>query len=767
MVCARPSTVTALSKTNETMRPAITLYFVLFIGSLWASNGNRIEGKVLDGATHSPLAGATVFLEGAHLQTITNQLGLFQFDRLSPGIYRLSVRYLGYALKSEELVVTESETPTQVVVPLESVGIELPAVEVSPSNDGRLQTLGAIDLHARPVQSAQDLLELVPGLFIAQHAGGGKAEQIFLRGFDLDHGTDIAISVDGMPVNMVSHAHGQGYADLHFLIPETLERIDFQKGGYQSEVGNLSTAGSVDFHTKQALDQSLVKLEAGQFNTFRGLAMIDLLPASGRHRAYAAAEGLFTDGYFESPQDFHRINLFGKYRALLSERQSLESSLSYFQSRWNASGQIPYRAVTGGAIGRFGAIDDTEGGETSRANLQLRFLQQLNNGWLWTNQGYYTHYEFELYSNFTFFANDPINGDQIRQRERRESFGYHSSLQSDYRLGTLAASSRSGLQLRYDRIDELELSHTKDRRITLDPLALGAVRELNLAGYVDQDLQLTSRLHFSGGLRFDLFRFQYDDELEQLPGKAVTKGIASPKLSLAYRLSPKTSLYLRSGMSFHSNDSRVVVAQKGEQVLPRSYGADLGIQSKLTPRLLIDLAAWWLRLEQEFVYVGDEAVVEPSGRSARSGFDLSARWQLWEWLFIDSDLHFSFGRAVDEPEGENHLPLAPAWTGSGGLRVETAGGWGGSLRYRLLADRPANEDYSLTAEGYFLLDLLVNYRRGPWEAALTVQNLLDRSWEEAQFATTSRLFDEPEAIEEIHFTPGHPFFLKAGLSYTF
>jgi len=280
-----------------------------------------------------------------------------------------------------------------------------------------VSTISRLDLKVTPVNSSQEVLRKVPGLFIGQHAGGGKAEQIFLRGFDVDHGTDVSISVDGMPVNMVSHAHGQGYSDLHFVIPETINKIDFGKGGYYAQEGDFNTAGYVNFETKDYLKESSISASAGQFNTLRTVGLFDLLENTKNQNAYVALEYIATDGPFESPQNFNRLNLFGKYVMYSPENDKLTLTASHFTSRWDASGQIPQREVDNGNMTRFGAIDDTEGGETERTNFNVTFDNYISDDTKLSANAFYSHYAFELYSNFTFFLEDPVNGDQIKQKE--------------------------------------------------------------------------------------------------------------------------------------------------------------------------------------------------------------------------------------------------------------------------------------------------------------------------------------------------------------
>lgn len=626
-----------------------------------------------------------------------------------------------------------------------------------------LHSVSTIDLALQPVTSSQDLLRKVPGLFIGQHAGGGKAEQIFLRGFDIDHGTDIAISVDGMPVNMVSHAHGQGYADLHFLIPETINTIDFDKGSYFVDKGDFDTAGYVDFRTKDNIDKSTISLELGQFNTFRTTSLLNLLNKSNQS-AYFAGELMMTDNYFDAPQNFNRINLFGKYTAKLSNKDRISLSLSHFTSKWDASGQIPERAVNEGLISHFGAIDSTEGGNTSRSNFNLQYDKKIDENSYFKSSAYINKYDFQLFSNFTFYLNDPINGDQIRQKENRTIVGlqneYHEKLNE-------STNFLLGMGLRNDSNKDLELSHTMNRQIVLEYLSLGDVNQTNLFGFAGLDYSI-GKLLINGGLRLDYFKFNYVDKLQEAyQTKSETKAILSPKLNFLYNQNSNLSFFLKMGKSFHSNDARVVVSQQGKDILPASYGSDLGLVWKPFPKLLVNSALWYLFLEQEFVYVGDEAVVEPSGKTSRKGIDIGLRYQLTNWLYWNTDFTYTHARAIDEPNGSNFLPLAPVTTWVNGFSVKNLKNFSGSLRTRFLGDRPANEDNSVVAKGYLINDFSVNYDLKKISVGVSIENIFNTKWKETQFLTESRLQNETESVEEIHYTAGTPFNARLIIKYTF
>ncbi|AEI51769.1 TonB-dependent receptor [Runella slithyformis] len=734
-----------------------------------------ISGVVYEQSTLLPLRGVNVQLTGLGKATTTNELGQYRFDELVAAPYKIELSYVGFKTIVIEAMVQHDQTVSFKTLMTPST-LELKEVVVSAQRAHDQQLISSLDIKIRPIVNSQEILRLVPGLFIGQHAGGGKAEQIFLRGFDIDHGTDIQLTVDGMPVNMVSHAHGQGYADLHFVIPELMEGVDFKKGPYHAEKGNFTTAGWVNFRTRNALDRSFVKLEAGQFDTYRAVAGIDLLghgPTSQRGRvknqsAYLASEYSFTNSYFDNPQNFKRLNVMGKYHGHFSSHSHLTLTASTFWSKWNHSGQIPDRAVESGLTGFFGSVDPTEGGETSRTNVNVQLVTVTPRNYTFKNQLFYSNYNFELYSNFTFFLEDSLNGDQIRQKEHRNLFGYNGSFFAKNEVGNTQWTTTLGVQYRQDLTKNTELSHTKNRTEILNRLQLGNINELNASVYADELIQVSNRFSINAGLRFDYFRNRYEDLLA-VPSaiKSAAAAILSPKLNFYYTFSNRFQLYLNTGRGFHSNDTRVVVPQGGRQVLPPAYGSDLGVILKPFPKLLINAAAWYLWLQQEFIYVGDAGVVEPGGRTRRQGIDVSVRYQLSKHVYADIDLNTAKPRAIGVLEGQNYLPLAPIFTTTGGVSVQSNAGFSGSLRYRYIANRPANEDNSIVAKGYFVTDMQANYSRKNYTLGLSVQNLFNTRWKETQFATESRLQNETASVEEIHFTPGTPFFARLSLTVFF
>ncbi len=733
-------------------------YSIFFAALAIDANSQKVEGSIKDVQTGEPIEFVTVYNITQEVHAHSNVNGKFSLSKALEGD---SIFFSMVGYERMQFVVSQE---TDWEINLNAAPVELSQIVITPEIN-TLNRIQQVDLKLNPVNSSQGILRKVPGLFIAQHAGGGKAEQIFLRGFDIDHGTDIQITADGMPVNMVSHAHGQGYADLHFLIPETIQRVDFGKGPYYANKGNFTTAGYVDFETYDRIDNSSIKVEGGRFNTIRTVSMLDLISNNTKQDAYIATEYLISDGPFESPQNFNRLNFFGKYNTQLGD-DFLNIQVSTFTSKWDASGQIPIRAVASGQIGRFGAVDDTEGGETSKQNFLIDYISTLSNGDFVSTKTYISKYDFELFSNFTFFLDDPVNGDQIKQKESRTIYGIQSTYNhgAELMFGDLTIEGGGGF--RFDDINGVELSHTRNRRETLDTLALADVDEFN--GFLFSNFTWEYRKWMiNAGVRLDQFRFEEVDFLStSYQRNSATKTFFSPKLNVVYKASDHWQFYAKSGRGFHSNDARVVLREQNANTLPAATGYDLGLVYQPWDRLFIDVAYWDLYLEQEFVYVGDAGIVEPSGRTKRSGIDVGINYQLSDEIFAYANLNYADPRSIDDPEGEDYIPLAPTFTSIGGLSYKTEG-FNASLRYRYIMDRAANEDNSVVAEGYFITDLNVAYDTPGWTFSLAIENLFDAEWREAQFDTESRLTDETEPVSEIHFTPGTPLFVKAGVTFKF
>jgi hypothetical protein len=744
--------------------------FLFFFFSSHAKAG-EVKGTVRDSATQEALSDVVITVQGTTTPVFTDALGQFRVTGLQAGTAILRCARIGYITQTISVEVAEGAA-NDISVALTKGAVRLNEVSVTATKDigQSLSTLTQVDKELRPTSSAQDLLRLVPGLFIAQHAGGGKAEQIFIRGFDVDHGTDFAVAIDGIPVNMVSHAHGQGYADFHFVIPETVDKLQVNKGLYSARQGDFATSGSGDFFTKNAIERSMIKFEYGMFDTYRGVGLFRLpgekLITGNNENAYIAGEYNFTNSYFDSPQRFNRYNLFGKYTTGIGAKGSLQLSASTFSAFWDASGQIPERAVEAELIDRFGAIDNTEGGQTARTNANAILLLSTKNDAVIKNQFYYSHYSFNLYSNFTFFLNDSINGDQIRQTEQgRDIYGYMASFDKTNYFGKNSLRTVAGAGTRYDN-GVISLMRSV-KRVVYDTVALGELTEQNINAFIDETMNIGAHFSVNAGVRYDYFIFQYDNFIADSAEGRATKSRVSPKISFFYTPNASLQFYLKSGMGFHSNDARSVVSGAAGNALPRAFGYEAGSTFRLFDRLLMNVALWGLDLENELVYVGDEGMVEISGATRRLGADLAFRLELTKVIFADMDLNYNHGRYIDLPEGENFIPLAPSLTSTGGLSLKNEKGLSASIRYRYIDDRPANENNTVRAQGYFLLDAVMTYQLKNYSFGLTAENLLNSEWNQAQFDTESRLRGEAMSVSELHYTPGAPFFLKGSISVLF
>ena len=514
------------------------------------------------------------------------------------------------------------------------------------------------------------------------------------------------------------------------------------------------------------MTDNLIKFEVGQFSTQRALSILKLVDRD-KHGVYVAGEYLLSDGPFESPQDFSRLNLLGNWNAELTETSSINLSISHFNSTWDASGQIPQRAVENGTITRFGAIDDTEGGTTSRSNVIFDYKKFLDASSLIKSKIYYSKYNFDLFSNFTFFLEDAANGDQIRQQENRNLFGFTTDYQKSIATGLFNGDINVGVDFRIDDSNNNLLANTLNRNTILNRVQYGDVDESNLSGHADIGFEF-GKILLRAGLRADLFNFSYLDKLSTTFDKtSASRFIWSPKLSLHYHATSNLQFYAKAGKGFHSNDARVFLTDPDLNTIPAAFGVDVGAIWKPVQNLFVNVAVWTLFLEQEFVYVGDAGIVEPSGETSRRGIDFSLRYQPLQWLFLNSDINYTLARAIEEDAGSDFIPLAPNFTVRTGLTIRHPLGLKGGLDLRHLGDRAANENNSIVAPGYTVVDLNMNYTFSKLTLGFQVQNLLNTEWNETQFATESRLLSEPVSVEEIHFTPGVPFFFKGLVSYRF
>ncbi len=774
-----------------------------------AHTPGSIKGKIINAQTGKPIPFVNIIIEKSLMGTTSDLNGNFVLNGIDAGRYTLAFSHIGFKAQKSDVQVESGKT-VRLIVKLQPAAFNMEDLVITarrPFSIASSQAIRSIDLELRPVKSSQDLLKLVPGLIIAQHAGGGKAEQIFLRGFDCDHGTDVNISVDGIPVNMVSHAHGQGYADLHFLIPELVGDLSIYKGPYFARFGDFATAGAIAFTTKDVLRSNSFHLEIGMFNTLKTTLLVQTGKGSIRQNGILAAQYYTTDGPFENPQDLKRLNVFGKYFINITPQSRLTFQADAFNSAWNASGQVPDRVVKAGIIGRFGALDPMEGGSTSREDFSLSF-KQIQGNHTYRIQAYLTHYSFKLFSDFTYYLEDPVNGDMIEQNESRWLSGLKINYNTHKKIKSAIVLNTFGAGFRNDAIQSA-LWHSPNR-IRMNAFSNAGINQANLFVWAQSKIVFNIHWRLELGLRGDYITYDVDDHLGNANdtlsnGRPHASGYAqqamlNPKFNVVYSPSAQVDIYMNAGTGFHSNDARnVIFTQKAKEIeqvklregwseqkiadwlkkhnfdpqqqftgtMPRAYGAETGIRAELFKRLNVGVAVWYMYLDKEFVYAGDGGYSELSNPTQRLGLDFEGRMKISDWLWADADITLARGRINGLPKGSNYIPLAPEFTLTGGLTMAGFHGFDVSLRTIHIGSRPANESNTVTALGYTLVNCGVSYHLKRYTFSVTIENLLNTEWNEAQFDTESRMKWEKEPVDELHFTPGNPFNIKIGASVRF
>jgi len=641
------------------------------------------------------------------------------------------------------------------------------------------------DFELLPLESGGQLLEVVPGLLTAQHTGGGKAEQYFVRGFDADHGTDLRVTFDGVPVNLRSHAHGQGFLDLHFVIPETIREIEVSKGPYLPENGDFDTAAAVHYVPFRRVDESILRVEAGQFDTIRGVAVGS--PRTGafaeRLDALVAIETYTTDGPFLSEEDLHRTSLYaslgGDLDGPLGSRWRLEGSLVGYLAEWNASGLIPDSLVDDRVISRWGSLDDSEGGDTARVHALARARGEDLAGFDVLAEVWAAYYQLDLYSNFTYFLNDPVRGDGIVQRDDRTYFGGRAELARDLEL-LFPLRVTVGTDTRTD-LARVELGR-QERRAQFATTAEDEIRESSVAGYVRLDAQPLPWVRAVVGLRGEHFRFDVENRLGDGDEGVEDESIVLPKANLVaspfaargplasvgerWEALRALDLFANFGVGFHSNDARDVLANPGERTLPKALGWEVGLQTRLFGRLDLAASYWWLELQSEFVFVGDEGVTERRPRSEREGLEVSARLRVFDWLTWTADVAYTQAHFAD-----SGLPVeqAPRFVAKSSLVARHPSGLAGHVRVKALGERygdPAS-DFDIRLSDYAIVDVGASYRWGPVSLGVLVENLLDSEWSSSEFFYESRPFPAGPVIADRHFSPGNKRNVRGTLTVAF
>ena len=632
-------------------------------------------------------------------------------------------------------------------------------------------------LSRRSRTQMSDVLRQVPGLIVSQHAGGGKSDQYFIRGFDADHGTDIAVFADGVPVNLTSHGHGQGYADTHWLIPEAIESVDMHKGPYAARYGDFYTAGALELKTFDEIKGSTLWIAGGApLASSRGGSAIDrriVGMTSPRLRAgdktLLAVEIGEADGAFVNPQDFQRAIAMGKWQGRLG-RGRFKLETNWYTGRWNQSGQLPESLVADGTLDRFGALDPSEGGRASRGSVKLGYELPAGEGGVVKLAGYGVGSRLDLFSNFTLYARDTVHGDQIEQTDARMLYGLDAKHEQAIHRTAFDAFITTGVQLRADDVST-SLWHAEQRSPLdmcfehVNPCNRHDSTIVDLAAYTEANVIPTPWLHLFPGVRVDRFMWGVTDRTMPMPeyGDAA-RTIVSPKLSVELHPTDQVNLFANSGAGFHSNDARAAVATTGTGALARAWGGEVGARVKPSKATRVSMDAWYLHLSSEQVWNGDAGGTEASQPTRRIGLDLEGSTDVTSWLSLDANVTFAQASFVANHGNGGAVALAPRWMGSGGVTAKRGKSFV-ALRSRGIADRPGNADGTLIAEGYLIFDLIAGTERGAWGFGLTLNNLTNAEWREAQFAEQSRVSPMAEVAEQMHFTPGIPLTATATASY--
>lgn len=631
---------------------------------------------------------------------------------------------------------------------------------VGQADSASVGTVISEQLEHRPLLRPAELLETVPGLIVTQHSGDGKANQYFLRGFNLDHGTDFSTHVDGMPVNMVSHGHGQGYSDLNFLIPEIVDNIVYKKGPYYAEQGDFSSAGGARIQLKNQLEQQQLRVTVGEDDYLRSLYAGEVDVEAGR--LLVAAEYQQTDGPWQLPEDLTRKNAVLRYHKG-DEQSAYAVTVMAYQAEWLATDQIPQRLVDSGQLDRFGYVTNSSGGETHRYSLSAHWHKNTSR-WRWANHAYAIDYQLRLTSNPSYFVNDPIAGDEFTQFDDRLIWGGGSrvtAVLNDHH------SLQAGITLRHDGIRDVGVGPSLQGRNT-DYIKRDKIQERAIGSYASLVSEWTPWFASTLGLRFDEMTVdvsQVGDDSDQL---------LSPKLSLRFGPWQDTEYFVNYGKGFHSNDARGVVADsEAVPLLAESEGAEVGLRTAIIPEVQLSFALFALDLESELVFVGDDGTTEPRGATRRSGWELGAFYQPVDWLIIDADVTESRSRFKDESLGaDKYVPDAVERVMSLGVSMDFPDGWYAGVRWRYLGARPLLEDNSVRTDATSIVNMNGGYHfTNGLSLGWALINVFDSEDDDIRYLYESLTAAERDAasapVLDTHFHPVEPRTLRLTAAYQF
>lgn len=633
------------------------------------------------------------------------------------------------------------------------------------SSEGRI---GHVDFALRPLLREAELIETVPGLIATQHSGDGKSNQMFLRGFNLDHGTDFRTTLDGMPVNLPTHGHGQGYTDLNFIVPELVHHIEYRKGVFHPELGDFGSAGGAELNLFRSLPRPFFKFDIGEHRYRRAVGAGSQVIGPGAALIGVEVKGY--DGPWELEQSLKKVSGMARYSWETGAGSWSLLGMGY-SNDWNASDQIPRRAVMDGRISRFGQIDSTLGGSSSRYSLSLDF-QRDRSGASWSAQVYFIDYSLDLFSNFTYRLADPEQGDQLEQVDERTVLGGGARLQKPVLWGGRDHLIELGVETRNDFIDEVALYHSRGRQ-RLETVRRNEVVESTVGGYANASSRWHPRFRSELGFRGDLFYFDVTDENIVENSGTETAGVLSPKGSVIFRPGEWGELYLSGGLGFHSNDARGTViaidpatGEPAEPVDPvvTSRGAEVGIRTDFVKELRSTVSVWWLELDSELVFVGDGGGTEPSDESGRYGVEWANFYRPNDRLALDLDFSLSEARLRGVDGGADRVPGALENVFAAGVSWMDPEGFVGALRLRHLGSYPLLEDDSIRAEATTLVNASAGHHFGNTRITLALLNMFDEEASDIQYYYESRLPGEPAGgIADLHFHPAEPRQLRVSI----
>lgn len=642
----------------------------------------------------------------------------------------------------------------QSVVSLDSISVQASQEENIVGGDAASSgTVSAEQLKQRPVLRPAEVLETVPGLIVTQHSGDGKANQYFLRGFSLDHGTDFYTTIEGMPTNLPTHAHGQGYNDLNFLIPELISDIVYTKGPYYAAEGDFASTGSAHIRYADSVENGTLSLGMGSDNRKRFLN-IDSFDVGGGKLLYAL-EYFYNDGPWEHSEGYERFNGLVSFS---KDHENLHYKITAmaYNGTWDATNHVPLRAIDNGTIGRYGTLDPSDGGKTHRYSLSGNLSSSDRNG-VTTANAYVIDYGLDLFSNFTYYLNDPIHGDQFEQKDSRTILGGSVNRTSVDSLGNIGMLQTYGIQFRHDAIDGVSLYNT-DRRLRIGTVSSDRVDVSALGLYYQNDIALNEWIRMIPGIRADTYRFS-DKSLLGGESRSTTTGMLSPKLSCIFGPWNKTEYFINAGYGFHSNDARGVNAQTSPATpLVRTKGAEIGMRTRALESLQSSLSVWTMHSDSELVFAGDSGGTEATGPARRIGIEWANYWTPAPWFILDADVAFSRARYTDAiTSGGKYVPEAMEKVVSLGAVVNDYEGWFAGARLRYFGSRALIEDNTVRSDPSVLVNVKVGHRLSHnSDLSLDVYNLFDRKTYDIEYYYASQMAKEITPVADYMVHPGEP-----------